>query len=247
MSLSGCRPAVVRSPSSRNRLPALGPRMTSSSALPGGSAPNDAESGNRSSPISSSVRPSQRRGGLAGRSATSRAVTAGRRPDGHPGPVAPAPPAGSRSWSRTGPRRDSAGRTGRSRRVAWLRSASPGVSSSVFAATQPKVPERRRRGPCATRTARACRAGYFRRDASATPPSHLRRASAAMHSAVPGPSARPAPAGGDRRANRNGRDSLTFANSARLAPFASSHEGHSLPGHRANIRGPNRSIRDTWR
>src|SRR5208282_6228696 len=39
--------------------------------------------------------------------------------------------------------------------------------------------------------ARAVRAGYFRRDASATPPSHLRRASAAMHSAVPGPSPRP--------------------------------------------------------
>src|SRR5208282_5810935 len=55
------------------------------------------------------------------------------------------------------------------------------------------------------------------------------------------------PAGGDRRANRNGRDSLTYANSARLAPFASSHERHSLPGYRANIRGPNRSIRDTWR
>src|SRR5579859_3225974 len=59
MSLSGWRPAVVRSPSSRNRLPALGPRMTRSRALPGGNAPNDAESGNRSSPRSSSVRPSE--------------------------------------------------------------------------------------------------------------------------------------------------------------------------------------------
>jgi len=59
MSLSGWRPAVVRSPSSRNLLPALGPRMTSSSALPGGRAPNDAESGNRSSTRSSSVRPSE--------------------------------------------------------------------------------------------------------------------------------------------------------------------------------------------
>ncbi len=46
------------------------------------------------------------------------------------------------------------------------------------------------------------------------------------------------PAGDDRRANRNGRDSLTFANSAWFAPFASSRKGHSLPGHRANIRGP---------
>src|SRR5580704_11612307 len=58
MSLSGWRPAVVRSLSSRNRLPAFGPRMTSSRALPGGSAPNDSESGNRSSASSpSSVRP----------------------------------------------------------------------------------------------------------------------------------------------------------------------------------------------
>src|SRR5215467_11470698 len=38
MSLSGCRPAVVRSLSSRNRLPALGPRFTTSRALPLGSA-----------------------------------------------------------------------------------------------------------------------------------------------------------------------------------------------------------------
>src|SRR6266568_4699546 len=45
---------------------------------------------------------------------------------------------------------------------------------------------------------------------------------------------------------RNARDSLTFANSASLAPFTSSREGHSLPGHGATIRGPNRSIRDSW-
>jgi hypothetical protein len=38
MSLSGCRPAVVTSWSSRNRLPALGPRLTTSRAEPGGSA-----------------------------------------------------------------------------------------------------------------------------------------------------------------------------------------------------------------
>src|SRR4051812_19612885 len=38
MSLSGCRPAVVTSLSSRNRLPALGPRLTTSSAAPLGSA-----------------------------------------------------------------------------------------------------------------------------------------------------------------------------------------------------------------
>src|SRR5256885_931488 len=34
MSLSGCRPAVVRSLSSRNRLPALGPRFTTSREPP---------------------------------------------------------------------------------------------------------------------------------------------------------------------------------------------------------------------
>jgi hypothetical protein len=38
MSDSGCRPAVVTSASSRKRLPAFGPRLTTSSALPGGSA-----------------------------------------------------------------------------------------------------------------------------------------------------------------------------------------------------------------
>jgi len=38
MSLSGWRPADVRSLSSRNRLPALGPRLTSSNAVPGGNA-----------------------------------------------------------------------------------------------------------------------------------------------------------------------------------------------------------------
>src|SRR3954468_12331435 len=37
MSLSGCRPAVVTSWSSRKRLPALGPRFTTSSADPAGS------------------------------------------------------------------------------------------------------------------------------------------------------------------------------------------------------------------
>src|SRR6476469_2068905 len=37
MSLSGCRPAVVTSWSSRNLLPALGPRLTTSSADPAGS------------------------------------------------------------------------------------------------------------------------------------------------------------------------------------------------------------------
>src|SRR6202789_1597902 len=49
MSLSGLRPAVISPPSSRNRLPAFGPRMTRSSALPSGRAPSDAESGKRSS------------------------------------------------------------------------------------------------------------------------------------------------------------------------------------------------------
>src|SRR5271169_1424504 len=84
----------------------------------------------------------------------------------------------------------------------------------------------------------------------ATLPPHCRLTSA-VHPppcTLPYQARRPGlPAGGDRRANRNGRDSLTYANSARLAPFASSHERHSLPGYRANIRGPNRSIRDTWR
>src|SRR3712207_9326734 len=37
MSLSGCRPAVVTSWSRRKRLPALGPRLTTSSAEPAGS------------------------------------------------------------------------------------------------------------------------------------------------------------------------------------------------------------------
>jgi hypothetical protein len=37
MSLSGCRPTVVTSLSSRKRLPAFGPRLTTSSALPVGS------------------------------------------------------------------------------------------------------------------------------------------------------------------------------------------------------------------
>src|SRR4051794_23965531 len=37
MSLSGCRPAVVTSLSSRNLLPALGPRLTTSRAVPEGS------------------------------------------------------------------------------------------------------------------------------------------------------------------------------------------------------------------
>src|SRR4051794_20228393 len=37
MSLSGCRPAVVTSWSSRKRLPAFGPRLTTSSAEPAGS------------------------------------------------------------------------------------------------------------------------------------------------------------------------------------------------------------------
>src|SRR6516225_7008547 len=75
MSLSGWRPAVVSSPSSRNRLPAFGPRMTRSRALPGGRAPNDAESGYRSSPRSSSVRPSE----------IVEVVSPGR-PGRHPGP-----------------------------------------------------------------------------------------------------------------------------------------------------------------
>src|SRR3954465_8135903 len=38
MSLCGCRPAVVSSPSSRKRLPELGPRRTTRSAEPSGSA-----------------------------------------------------------------------------------------------------------------------------------------------------------------------------------------------------------------
>src|SRR3954467_1804159 len=38
MSLDGGRPAVVASESRRNRLPALGPRRTTSNADPGGSA-----------------------------------------------------------------------------------------------------------------------------------------------------------------------------------------------------------------
>ena len=38
MSLCGWRPAVVSSPSSRKRLPEFGPRRTTSSAEPGGSA-----------------------------------------------------------------------------------------------------------------------------------------------------------------------------------------------------------------
>src|SRR6266851_711641 len=45
---------------------------------------------------------------------------------------------------------------------------------------------------------------------------------------------------------RNARDCLTFANSAWLAPFTSSREGHSFTGRRTTIRGPNRSIRDSW-
>src|SRR5215472_303613 len=44
MSLSGCRPTRVRSLLSRNLLPALGPRSTASSAVPGGSAATAAAS-----------------------------------------------------------------------------------------------------------------------------------------------------------------------------------------------------------
>ena len=147
-----------------------------------------------------------RRGGLAGRSPPG--------PPGEPGTRArpasrlravPARSAGSRSTSRTWPRRDSAGRTGRSRRVAWLRSASPGRTHHRLRATQPTVRETGQGGPCATRTARAVRAGYFRRDASATPPYHLRRAPAPCTHALPGPSPSPPRQAAARRANRDAR------------------------------------------
>src|SRR5207302_7400942 len=117
--------------------------------------------------------------------------------------AAPARSAGSRSTSRTWLRRDSVGRTWRSRPVAWLRSASPGRTHRLRA-IQPTVRERRRGGPCATRTACAIRAGYFLRDASATP--LLTSAVHPRHALLPArPVAGPAPAGGDRRANRNAR------------------------------------------
>ena len=49
MSLSGCRPLVVTSWSSRNRAPALGPRRTTSSAMPGGSGPRPGPARRRAS------------------------------------------------------------------------------------------------------------------------------------------------------------------------------------------------------
>src|SRR5690606_4603683 len=55
MSLSGCRPQDVRSLSRRNRLPALGPRFTTSSAVPGGSASTAAWSGPAGSSAPASV------------------------------------------------------------------------------------------------------------------------------------------------------------------------------------------------
>ena len=58
------------------------------------------------------------------------------------------------------------------------------------------------------------------RHTAVSPPPCIR----AMHSCRTGPGSGPAPAGGDRRANRNARDSLTFTNFAWLTPFASSRE-----------------------
>src|ERR1700683_2131599 len=54
MSLSGWRPTSVRSLSSRNRLPAFGPRRTTSMAVPAGSVSSIAASATGSSPTSGS-------------------------------------------------------------------------------------------------------------------------------------------------------------------------------------------------
>src|SRR5215471_18160547 len=54
MSLSGLLPTSVSSLSSRNRLPAFGPRLTTSSAVFGGSASMTDESAGASSPGSAS-------------------------------------------------------------------------------------------------------------------------------------------------------------------------------------------------
>jgi hypothetical protein len=61
MSLSGCLPAVVTSASSRKRLPALGPRLTTSRALPGGrpsSGPLSSDDGSGVAAASPSSAPS---------------------------------------------------------------------------------------------------------------------------------------------------------------------------------------------
>ena len=80
----------------------------------------------------------------------------------------------------------------------------------------------------------------FRHTAVSPPP-----CTRAMHSCRAGPVPGP-----PRRAVTAGRIAMRailshFANCAWLAPFASSREGHSLPGCRANIRGPHRSIQHT--
>src|SRR5689334_628508 len=62
MSLSGCRPAVVTAASSRKRLPALGPRLTTSSALPGGRpsrGPTSSPTGSAGAAASPSSAPSR--------------------------------------------------------------------------------------------------------------------------------------------------------------------------------------------
>ncbi len=197
MSLSGWRPTSVRSLSSRNLLPALGPRRTASSAVPGGSVSHGGVVG------ASTHRRARRRGRCRqsrwsrwyrqpGRLAAGSAACRSASRTGHPPDSLHRMPC-SRRWASD--RRASHSSAGRRRRE-QQRAAAAGCARSP-AGTAQRYLRRPLGGPCATRAGNPERrrpdrprpvpgrrpavtgsrspAGH-RRDAFATCWPHLRRA-----------------------------------------------------------------------